>query len=137
MMLSKIRLFVIVLTAVIVGAVGGFLVAPKYAATAGGAASEAMVALAGQALEQSDLQKAESLAFDAIASDPDSYVPYVVLGEVFTRRGDTSAARSAYSRALEKLEGPGGNFQVLKLDEQLRDGERRVLHEKLERLPKT
>jgi Tfp pilus assembly protein PilF len=137
MMLSKIRLIVIVLAAVVVGAIVGFLIAPKYAAATGGAASEAMVALAGQALEQNDLQQAESLAFDAIASDPESYAPYVVLGDVFMRRGDTSAARSAYSRALAKLDGPGGNFQVLELDNQLREGERRVLREKLDRLPNT
>ncbi len=136
MILSNFRLALIVLFCLIAGAISGFVLAQKYAATAGGASSEAMSALAAQYLAKNDLQQAELLAFDAIAADPQSYIPYVLLGDIFSRREEFAAARSAYLKALQKLDGPRGHFRVLQLDDQLRQGERRILQKKLESLPK-
>jgi hypothetical protein len=87
-----------------------------------------------QALGRNDVVGAETLAFEAIPFDPDSYLPYQTLGEVFARRHESAAAISAYSRAIEKLTGAKGHYRLMKLDESMRRTELQLLREKIARL---
>jgi Tfp pilus assembly protein PilF len=102
----------------------------------GGAESEAKTAGAWQSLSKREFTKAESLIFEAIESDPSSYVPYVQLGELHLRRGEVESARSSFERALIKLNGSGGHFKVKQLDTALRTTERQLLRDKIEMLDK-
>lgn len=133
-MKHKIPVFGVAMLAFLAGVTASFVLAREQLKRVGGASSEATTALAWQALEKNRYEVAENLAFDALEADPDSYVPLAQLGEVYARRGEYSAARSAYGRALTKLDGSGGNFSVKRLDSTLRESERRILREKLAQL---
>ena len=109
------------------GGILGALLAADAVVRRNGVVSEAMTAAASQALLHNQLDRAASLAFDAIEKDPDSYVPYVQLGEVYSQRGENVAAREAYTRSLAKLDGTGGNFQVQSLSDSIRNTERRLI----------
>lgn len=132
MQLSKFKLVLLALSMLILGAILGGFAQRELATSLGAITSEAKMAGASQALARNDLTKAESLAFDAIPLDPQSYVPYQELGEIFSRRNETAAAISAYSRAIEKLASPNGHYRPL--DASMRQTELSLLREKLAKL---
>jgi hypothetical protein len=132
MQLSKVKLILLALSTLIGGAVIGGFVQQELAIALGGITSEAKMVGASQALDRNDLAQAESLAFDAIPLDPESYVPYQTLGEIFSRRNETAAAISAYSRAVEKLTSPKGHYRPL--DASMKQTELSLLHEKIAKL---
>lgn len=134
MHLSKLKLVLFTIGLLVLGGFLGALTQQKLAITLGGISSEAKIAEAGQALDRNDLTRAESLAFDAIPLDPESYLPYQELGEVFSRRNETAAAISAYSRAVEKLTSQKGHYRLLQLDASMRQTELLLLREKIAKL---
>jgi Tfp pilus assembly protein PilF len=135
MTMSKFRFSFVVATLLIIGVIVGALLQRTYSVVAGGASSEATVAMAEQALDRNDRTTAYSLAYHAIPTDPDSYLPYLVLSDVYSRQHEALAARGAYEIALRKLSGPGGHFRVLKLDASMRQTERNLIRKKLVNLP--
>jgi Tfp pilus assembly protein PilF len=128
---SKTKLFVGGSVLFILGIALGIMIQQRSAAAFGGTASDAKVAQADQALEKNDVPRAESLAFEAISLNPSSYLPYQVLGEVFSRRNEKLAAISAYSKALEKLAQPGGGSRILNLSSSMRQTEVQLLKQKI------
>jgi tetratricopeptide (TPR) repeat protein len=134
MQLSKIKLVLFALGMFVLGGLLGAFARQKLAITLGGISSEAKIAEAGQALDRNDLAHAESLAFDAIPLDPESYLPYQELGEIFSRRNETAAAINAYSRAVEKLNRQRGHYHLLQLDATMKQTELSLLREKIAKL---
>lgn len=135
MIMSKLRFSFVVVILLVVGIVFGALLQRTYAVVAGGASSEATAALADQALDRNDLATAQSLAFHAIPADADSNLPYLVLGDVYSRQHEAVTARGAYEIALRKLNGSGGHFRLLKLDSSMRQTEQNLIRKKLAKLP--
>ena len=116
------------------GGILGALLAADAVARRNGVVSEALTAASWEALRRNQLDRAASISFDAIEKDPDSYVPYVQLGDVYTRRGENVAAREAYERSLAKLDGKGGNFQAQILSDSIRKTERLLIRAKRDKL---
>jgi Tfp pilus assembly protein PilF len=134
MQLSKLKLAVLSLSLLVSGGVLGAFAQQKWTAYLGGTTSEVKIVEADQALERNDLNRAELLAFEAIPLDPESYLPYQALGEVFSRRNEPAAAISAYSRAVEKLTGQRGHYRLLPLDASMKRTELLLLREKIAKL---
>lgn len=119
-------------------AAGGWLGAfagERFAIYRGGIASEAICVQANEAFYAKNLSRAELLAFEAIPLDPDSHLPYVELGDVFIQRGETAAAITAYSLALQKLTANKGHYRVVRqLDPSMRQQELAQLRDKIAKL---
>jgi Tfp pilus assembly protein PilF len=134
MQLSKTRVFLYASGLLVLGAALGALGQQKWATYTGGIYSEVNIVEAGQALDRNDLARAESLALDAIPLDPESHLPYQMLGEIYSRRHETAAAITAYSRAEERLRGQRGHYRVLQLTPSMRQTDLMLLNEKIEKL---
>lgn len=134
MQLSKVKFILLVLCFLVLGGIVGALLQKKVTIALGGISSEAKAALADQALDRNDLVHAEALSYEAIGLDPESYRPYQTLGGVFSRRGEVAAAIGAYSRAIDELNGPGGHFRLLKLDQSLRQSDLVLLRARIAKL---
>jgi len=119
-------------------AAGGWLGAfagERLATYRGGIASEAICIQANEAFYAKDLTRAELLAFEAIPLDPDSYLPYEELGDIFIQRNETAAAITAYSLALQKLTANKGHYHVVRhLDPSMRQQELALLRDKIAKL---
>jgi Tfp pilus assembly protein PilF len=134
MQLSKVKFTLFIFGMLIVGVFLGAFAQQSLTATLGGTACEAKIAEAGQALDRNDFARAEELSFEAIPLDPENYLPYQELGEVFSRRNETAAAIGAYSRAVDKLTAGKGHYRLLQLDTTMRQTELSQLHEKIAKL---
>jgi Tfp pilus assembly protein PilF len=121
------------LTMLIVGAVCGGLLLRSWT-TLDGTACEAAVIEAGQAIDRNDLARAESLSFDAIGLDPESYLPYQELGRIFSMRHETTAAINAYTKAIQKLNSDRGHYRLLQLDASMRRTELLLLRQDIAKL---
>ncbi len=134
MNLSRIKLALIASGILLVGYLLGAIAQQRVTVTLGGITSETNIVEANPALDRNEPARAESLAFEAIPEDPESYLPYQTLGEVFSRRNETEAAISAYSRAIEKLTGQRGHYRLLQLDASMRRTELMLLRDKITKL---
>jgi hypothetical protein len=113
----------------------GVFVSERLAVYRGGIASEAICIQANEAFHAKDFARAELLAFEAIPPDPDSYLPYETLGDIFIHRNETAAAITAYSLALQKLTANKGHYRVVRhFDPSMRQQELGLLREKIANL---
>lgn len=66
-------------------------------------AAKANLLLAGESLRKRDLVAAMAYAQSAAAEAPYAYSPYEAIGDVYVQFGLTSAARSMYQKAIDRL----------------------------------
>jgi hypothetical protein len=119
---------------VVGGGLGAFT-SERLAVYRGGIASEAICIQANEVFHAKDFARAELLAFEAIPLDPDSYLPYEMLGDIFIQRNETAAAITAYSLALQKLTADKGHYRLVRhFDPSMRQQELGLLREKIAKL---
>jgi hypothetical protein len=132
---TRIRLILFAFGFLVIGGWLGAFVSERLSTYRGGIASEAISVQANEAFYAKDLMRAEQLAFKAIPLDPDSYLPYELLGDIFMQRNETAAAITAYSLALQKLTENKGHYRVVRhLDPSMRQQELALLRDKLAKL---
>jgi hypothetical protein len=131
----RIKFILFPLGLLVVGGWLGAFASGRLATYRGGIASEAICIQANEAFYAKDLSRAELLAFQAIPLDPDSYLPYEELGDIFIERNETAAAITAYSLALQKLIENKGHYRVIRhLDPSMRHQELALLRQKIAKL---
>jgi len=132
---SRIKLFLVALALLLAGGWLGAFASERLATYREGIASEAICIQANEAFHAKDLARAELLAFKAIPLDPDSYLPYEELGNIFIQRNETAAAITAYSLALQKLTENKGHYRVVRqLDPSMRQQELALLRDTIAKL---
>jgi Tfp pilus assembly protein PilF len=132
---ARIKLILFALALLGVGGWLGAFAGERLATYRGGIAAEATCIQANEAFYAKDLARAELLAFKAIPLDPDSYLPYEELGDIYIQRNETAAAITAYSLALQKLTENKGHYRVVRhLDPSMRQQELVLLRDKIAKL---
>lgn len=95
--------FLIAVLAFSVGLVVGLTTMYYLSLRANIAAADAAIVAASRSLSQSNLDAATAYAYTAITNNPEQYLAYALLGDIFVKRGNPVAAREMFSMALSKI----------------------------------